>query len=248
MPKTLTQKVYVKNPPRYVVGTIAGKKYSKRKYPTKKQLIVAGYTRTAGPYARAVGGRPGGITLKGTIEKKYKDNTFADFNVTPAGVVATNVLNIAQGTTEVTRVGGKITVTNVNLRGSVGNDNAGAQGPDIVRMIIFWDLQCNGALPNVTDVLTTADWRSYLNMDNVDRFKIIKDKCFIVDITTWDSTNALGAQKLIKVNHKCSIPIHYSSTTGAIAEIKSNNLCIIWLSRNNASIANYTIRVKFTDA
>lgn len=209
--------------------------------------VVPGFTRVGGPYKRALLGRA--QTLGGTIEKKYLDSVFTATTATTAGyMIAATLLTIPQGTTEVTRVGGKINITNVNIRGVLEGPVGLANVPDQVRVILFWDKQCNGAQPVVTDLLKTANYLSYLNMDNVERFQIIKDKLYMVDVVGWDGTNALYKQLPLKVNYKCNVPIHYSSTTGAVAEIKSNNLGILFISQLGKASFAFNCRVKFTDA
>lgn len=214
-----------------------------------KVMVVPGFTRTGGPYKRALMGRPGGITLGGTIEKKYYDTGYSA-TFSSAGAIISDLLAIAQGTTEVTRVGGKINVTNFNLRGRIDGLQTSGTVSNTLRVILFWDKQTNGAAPAVTDVLKQAGVNEYMNMDNVDRFQIIKDKFIVSNLNAAFVTPVYFADsKILKFNYKCSVPIHYSSTTGAIAEIKSNNLCLLLISDTSAS-HNYTFRVrtKFTDA
>jgi len=50
----------------------------------------------------------------------------------------------------------------------------------------------------------------------------------------------------IKYNKKCNIPVWFNGATGAIAEIRSNNLvmCFIGTTANICSL-NYTSRIRF---
>lgn len=217
----------------------------------KRPRIVPGYTRTAGPYRRALLGRPGHATMGGKIEKKYFDFAYGPTNYTTGGAVIVDLLAIAQGTTELTRVGGKINITNFNLRGRV-DAIAAAAVPLAIRHILFWDKQTNGAAPAVTDLLTVANVNSFLNMDNVDRFQVIKDKTIVSNIGAMNSATGdrYGETKWVKFNIKVpNVPIHYSSTTGAIAEIKSNNLYLLTIADTAATATlAFRARTKFTDA
>lgn len=233
------------------VAKAAGK--SRVPYSKKRKTnngVVPGFTRVGGPYKRALMGRPGNNpTLNGRIEKKFFDSGAGFTTAVQAGAIVSNILAIAQGTTEITRVGGKINVVNFNLRGQVRGLTATGV-PGAFRYIVFWDKQCNGAAPAVTDVLATAELNSFLNMDNVDRFQVIKDKIVINNFGAISPTPLWYLNTvLMKCNYKCNVPIHYSSTTGAIAEIKSNNLCILLISERSTSIEyGFKWRVKFTDA
>ena len=86
-------------------------------------------------------------------------------------------------------------------------------------------------------------------MDNVDRFVILKDKTYTLNPPTQNA--ALGScQTLreIKMNKKCNIPLEFSSTTGAITEIRSNNiLCLFINAADNLTNFAFTVRVKYSD-
>jgi len=229
------------------------KAYAKRRKTNtaRKPRIQPGFTRTGGAYARAYRGNPSrALTLGVPVEKKYYDSAWGPTTVAGTATIHSTFLAIAQGTTEVTRVGGKINVCNINFRGEILglNDNSGA--PEVVRIIWLWDKQCNGAAPVATDILAADNINSFLNMDNTDRFQVIKDKMYTVDVSAYDvaSDLAFSHSKIIKLNYKCSVPIHYSSTTGAIAEIKSNNLIFLAIAIGTKAAYRMRVRVKFTDA
>lgn len=215
----------------------------------KKAKIVPGFTRVGGPFARAFKANPS-RALMGPLEKKYLDVTTTTVSpITTAGAIVSTFTIIAQGTTEVTRVGGKITVTNFNIRGNIsGLSQAAGQVGDIVRIIVFVDKQTNGAAPAVTDLLKTANIYSYLNMDNVDRFQVLKDKFVSINQTGILAATSVYENKVFKVNKKLNMPIHYASTTGAITEVKSNNIYLLHISLTGESQISYSARTKFTDA
>lgn len=218
----------------------------------KHPKVVPGFTRTAGPYARAYKANPSrALTMGAPPEKKYLDTTATAVNAPTTGVIQAVFTVIPQGTTEITRVGGKITVTNFNVRGNFSLTTTALSGTpnnDVVRMILFIDKQTNGAAPAVTDILKSANGQAYMNLDNVDRFQILKDKMIKVGFTASGSTNLVGDLVPWKINKKMNLPIHYSSTTGAITEVKSNNIYMLFTSWQGVVNFNYYARVKFTDA
>lgn len=202
---------------------------------------MPGYTRTVGAYARSV---------PGAVEKKYFDSNIANSGDLSAGVVFNSCCLVPQGTTDVTRVGNKIMIKNINLKGTLTLDDQGTGSiPNgIIRIIVFIDKQANGATAAVTDILKTATFASFRNMDQVDRFTILKDKVYTI---RCQSSNALhtGASAIyFAMSKKCNIPIHYSSTTGAITEIKSNNVGLLYIADGTqVNVASGASRVKFTD-
>jgi len=223
----------------------------KRKKNPRKPRIVPGFTRTAGPYARAYRANPSrALTLGVPVEKKFWDTGWGPTTFAGTWGVQATFLTIVQGTTETTRVGGKINITNVNFRGQILGLNDASGAPEVVRIVWLWDKQCNGAAPVALDVFQQDVMNAFLNMDNVDRFQVIKDKMYCIDISAYDvaSDLAFSHSKIFKLNLKCSVPIHYSSTTGAITEIKSNNLIMMYCAVGNKAAWRCRTRVKFTDA
>lgn len=221
--------------------------------------------RTAAVPSRAVVLQPGTFRLGGaymrshpsSFEKKYFDTVFAAAPVPAAGAYSVSLNLIPQGTTKNSRIGNKCTVVNLNIHGQLTllTQAADSVVGDKVRFIVFIDKQANGAVPaSVADILqtmpgATTDVNSFRNLDNVERFIILKDKTYTLNQST--QSGALGSNVVvreIKMNKKCAVPLEFSSTTGAITEIRSNN--IMWMAislGNNTTNIALTSRVKFSD-
>lgn len=194
----------------------------------------------------------------GSYEKKYFDTVYAATGIVTAGGFTTSWNLIPQGTTKNTRIGNKCTVTNINVHGYVNlaTQAANAVVGDKVRWIVFVDRQANGAVPAaISDLIQTmpgasTDVHSFRNMDNVDRFVILKDKSYTMNQGTQSGAlGSAGVIREIKMNKKCNIPLEFSSTTGAITEIRSNNIMCLFIntSGNNNSGFAMTTRVKYSD-
>ena len=131
--------------------------------------------------------------------------------------------------------------------------NGATQAPDndTARIILFWDKQCNGATAGVTDILESAQYNSFNNLANKGRFKILMDKRYTLNYMTGIGT--AGDQDYSAVfKHgsyykKCNIPVEYDSTTGAITEIKSNNIGVLLIPSNGTSGFNSKFRFRFSD-
>lgn len=200
---------------------------------------IPGYTRTVGAYARS---------LPGAIEKKY-----LDIDITNAGDMSAGVIDslnlIPAGTSDVTRVGHKVTLKNVNLHFTLTRDDAGTSAPNnlMMRLILLIDKQANGALPAVTDVLKTADINSFRNLDQAERFVILKDKLYNVANTSSNGAHTNDCGRTVRMSKLLNTPVHFSSTTGAITEIKSDNLCLLIISEDTLNNITGTARTKFID-
>lgn len=87
------------------------------------------------------------------------------------------------GAGEYQRVGRKISMQSVSGRISIFATAPATAGADFIRLVLFYDRQPNGAAPVLADVLqsvdntgtTTSTSMSNLNINNADRFKILRD-------------------------------------------------------------------------
>jgi len=239
----------------------SSKKYRKAK--VSKIAIVPGYTRIGGAYGRALPCGP---------EKKFMDIEIPGVNMlgcsatggtwtsaaTPTsgasnatGAVFTNVL---QGVTDVTRVGNQICVHNFNFKGAVVLNGVAANQAIRVRYMFVWDMQTNGAVytaanllsPTTTNALAISWFRE---LDEVARFRVIKDKTVTLNASTNDSGTLTQHEIPIKCSWKGSQVVHYSSSAAAITAVRSAGLSLLIFSdgADTATSYNGVGRIKFTD-
>ena len=217
----------------------------------RKRSFVPGRDRVGGYYGRyAVGGRGG--------ELKFLDLDLDDATVAAGAVIqAGGTINvIEQGVTESQRVGRKCTIKSINWRYQVRipeyDDQANPDPGDTVRVILYLDKQCNGATAANTDILESADFQSFRNLANSGRFVILHDKVFSMNHFGVGSATAgnLSTGEVVKnatFFKKCNIPIEFNNTTGAIAEIRSNNLGVLICGQSGVAGFNSKIRLRFSD-
>lgn len=183
-------------------------------------------------------------------EKKYLDKTVALTGSNQNGTMVNSICEVPQGTADASRVGGKINIVSVNMHCIVSVDDVvSAQWSDgNVRMIVFQDKQANGAGATVTDILETANVLSFRNLDNVDRFVILADKIWTTGTVTSSDLHTSVGLKYYKWSKKVNIPVSYSGATGAVSEIKSNNIGLLVISVATLENVNVTTRIRYTDA
>lgn len=213
--------------------------------PTKTIVVTPGYTRTGGRFARA---KPG------MNETKFNDSTFAQTSATAGGlltftgaVTGTNLCLIPQGTTDITRIGNRTMLKQIRIKGHLAVPTTAVSG-DRIRVMLIQDHQTNGAAATVTDVLQVADENSFLNMDNTTRFRVIKDKVYDLNPQVGiPGTSTLPYFKSFKMSHKANCRIDWSSTTGAITELRSESYFVLVISQAGTSTITGQARVYFQD-
>lgn len=212
-----------------------------------KRMFVPGKSRIGGFYGRFP---PNGGELK------FHDVTVDDAVVAAGGVITDSINKIAQGVTESQRVGRKCTIKSINWRYRVSLPEVDAlatpsQG-DTIRVILYIDKQCNGATIANTDLMETANWQTFRNLSNSGRFTILCDKQHVMNYATLASDGA-GVVSSAEVARdftfykKCDLPIEFNATTGAITEIRSNNLGVMLLTANGTCSFFSQFRLRFSD-
>lgn len=163
-------------------------------------------------------------------EKKYHDGTQVQFGIATAGnIPIPTLLEIPQGTSVNDRIGKTVHIKDIFLRYKLGIAQTSAnQGSDIVRVMMVKDMQANGAVPVVTDVLESANYDSFNKLENKFRFKVLYDETHSLNAPGGDGTNTVRMRLQCRTNQDLKgMAMEYSGTTGAIGEIRSNNVFLL---------------------
>jgi len=235
-------------------GSVARKRYRfAPKQPTATQaaraLVAAapGLVRLGGNYGRyGVSARQQGLKP----ELKFFD-TALSFNFDTTGEVPATgqIALIPQGDTESTRDGRLAVIKSIQIRGNAYfAAGASANGANLAFLYVVLDTQTNGAAAAITDVFTGTNLSTaMLNLNNSGRFRILK-KIAMKFVSQAGVTTAYNDNvQQVEFYKRCNIPMDWSSTTGAITEIRSNNvfLCAGAAQADDLVAFAGTARVRF---
>ncbi len=162
-------------------------------------------------------------------EMKFFDTSLS-FAIDATGEVpATGQLNlIPQGVTESQRIGRKAVIKSIQLRARMSTDPVAGNLAALTYVLVVLDKQANGAAAAVTDVLTGNDLSTAMvNMANSERFTILKRIKNVWNFTAGVDGAYAPKKQNLEYYKQCNIPVEFSSTTGAIGEIKSNNIFLL---------------------
>ncbi len=197
-------------------------------------------------------------------ELKFHDVIVNVNDISSDGQIGKDSVNlIAQGTSESQRIGRKVTLKHIAYRYSYHMDRKQDQtsivNGQVVRLILYIDKQANGATAAVTDILeeATDNYLSFLNLANKGRFVILMDRSHDLNYYTMTVIDNAGvpnysSQKIIKIADEfqtdLDLPINFNSTAGAITEITSNNIGLLFTSTDfNTLDIESRVRIRFTD-
>lgn len=150
--------------------------------------------------------------------------------------------NIAQGTTDTTRIGNSILAKNISIKYQITPNYTGLLYNPI-RMLLIVDKMQNGSTPAMADIFeTTTTYLSPLNKDYSDRFVVLKDKLIM--------TNQNGNQAVHgKFFKKLDFHIRYKGISGGVSDQAPNALYLLWwyAAAINGPTCNIYSRLNFTD-
>jgi len=168
----------------------------------------------------------------------HKLDTSTSGNVTTTATI-THITAIAQGDGINQRTGNSILVNYIYMRTQIVL-NASAT-TSMFRLLLIRDLQQVGdTAPALLDVLTTADCNSFLNANNVGRFKILHDCVYSLD-------NAQRKQLFFKKYIKLNQHVRYNGS--ASSDIQKGGIYLMVLSdqtTNPVQIYN-NVRINWHD-
>ncbi len=221
--------------------------YQRRRYSKKsaKQAFRKGYDRTGGYYGRYTGQ---------SGELKFLDTVVTDTPITAAMVIQ-NLTVIAEGNGESQRVGRKVTIKSVHIKGVMTLIPAtdAANTSDKVFGMLVQDMQTNGAAFTALDLIDTNVIASFRNLANSGRFKILMKKTYMFKSGGAAPSGAAfvfsSDQRNVNINKKCNIVMEYdnSATTGVITSVRSNNLYWVTQSTNGVVNSVLTARIRYSD-
>ncbi|AIF34800.1 capsid protein [Sewage-associated circular DNA virus-11] len=229
----------------------------------KRRALVAARAAPMRAYANSqVPLRSGGYRF-GSTEKKVFDLDTGTTNINTTGsVLALFVPTL--GTDMTNRIGRKAIIKSFYLRGYVRCENSltptspQAGSSQQLRIIVLIDMQPNGALPAITDILKEQFPSSQLNINNRDRFKILKDKTYALDTFIYNTTatQAVGVAGRTLQNFKCykkmNLEVIFNSgNAGTIADTQTGALLIATIGSTASGTADGNLvmssRIRFLD-
>ena len=221
----------------------------------KLVTVVPGYTRKSGYYRYTQAG-----------EKKFFDIQSGFQTLSGGGTIVENSLNlIDQGTGVSQMVGRQVRIKSIQIKGRF--DVAPKQGAVVAglgtsvtfRLMLILDKQANGAVPTVGQIMQQSELNGMLEMENKDRFSVLKEWRVALNSTSVVADNtanpgeeyfSLGVERPFKYYRKCNIVVQFNDQAGGtrnINEVRSNNLILMGFSTNGDGRIDYVTRIRYTD-
>jgi len=252
--------------------------YQNRQFKKPRQTAGAAMYNTfarAGAFSRSAVARRS--VPRGMVNRDVKG---CDVLLTQAlGIVSTTGTNanavllngIQAGTGSFNRVGRKAHLKSLRLKGTVEfvstPSATGSEGSNFLRMVVVWDQQpSGGTIPTwdtifgITDQAGTesSTIMSPLRYDNMDRFKVLKDKTIdyqvqpSTPVTTAQITEQVPFDEFVSLGNR-EVVFASTSNPTTIADISTGGLYVYFrafnaITSNSASVNAMSVaRLRYTD-
>lgn len=221
----------------------------------------AGRYRTSGRVYARRGGRFKKKSRRSCLLGMNPEKKFVDIGLStlPAVTGTVDLLSLVpQGPEESQRVGRKISITNINIKGHILlSGTTAAVTANRVRIAVVWDKQSNGTAmtaAQVWNIAGTADINAYRALDNIGRFVILYDKVHSVSVPLAGLNASLQsgtALRTVNISIKCCIPIEYdnSANTGAMSTQLVNSVHLVTFEEvtSPATTFSHISRIRYVD-
>jgi hypothetical protein len=227
---------------------------------TVPSSVVSGSTRLGGLYSRGVHQRK---VLSANPELKFVDANISTIcTVGNSGVAqvaslfgnTANQLILASGTSQSQRVGRKVTLKSVQIKGYYGPSVA--TPGDEYHIWIVLDTQYNGATTSISEIIDNTNLSiARPVIANGERFKVLKK--IVLNSMSYPTYNgggvsgvSGGAPLTFDYFKKLELDMEWNGTAGDQAEIRSNNILIVSgciYGSNPATGKVVVARVRYTD-
>lgn len=152
---------------------------------------------------------------------------------------------VAQGTDYGNRVGRRITMTSVFIRGTLKSNSTNPTAAQ-ARILLVLDRETNGVVPAIGDVLSTVTTTGNVDLDNTERFTILMDQTLAVKPYFATQIEYIP----FKFYKKIRLPAKYIGTGATVASVGENGLFLMTLGDFTAGTATapewiLTARMRF---
>jgi len=162
---------------------------------------------------------------------------------------------IPTGTSTVTRIGKRVTLKAISIRGNIQAASAGTINKVALVLIYIRTPNQAATLPAITEILVTQSSSSLTNRDNASKFQIVRRWDYIV---TGNSTTPATGNEMYTIDEFINLGMKPStwtsaSTAGTIGEFEEGALVLLSLgsSANGATttpVGGFGCRCYFQDA
>lgn len=194
----------------------------------------------------------------GTRAEKKVIDTYYNATVQADGSNFLLLNGTKPGSQNYDRIGRKISMKSLQVHGKLNVLSNETTTGFCIRMLIVYDKQPNGASPTYGDIIksqditgaTSSTYSDFVNLDNRDRFEIIRDHFIQLGQFTTTPDYATGPLT-VPINEYLKLAnrevCYNAGNAGTIGDIQSGALYMFLVADNAGANSDLSFRVRFTD-
>lgn len=196
----------------------------------------------------------GAVTKKNAVEWKNIDVGTAPTNTFGSDWSILTFLNpVPQGTNSSQRIGRKLAMNRLHFRwakSQVAPATATSVGVIYpIRLLLVYDRSPTGALPGITDILSNGGFESHVNLDNSDRFIILRDMI----VQEEQQHQSMYQSGKISLKFPEGLLCQWDNVAGGtIADITAGAIYFAWAATGIPAAGQVTVafnsRIRYSDA
>lgn len=215
------------------------------------------YKRAKSWYAKSQGRRRRGIITSTATKRVYGPSTgsvvpyvprapksdlqqidnYYSLAITSANVTYVNLFNPIEGTAKTQRYGDKCNIKTIQLKIITTVTNVTA--PYVVRLVLVYDNQTNGAAPATPLPLGQASVEAVMHPDWKHRFTVLYDHLFFVNVPA--NTQSSDTSELIQqVYKRVNLESFFIGNAGTVADISRGSLVLCSYGSAAANVPSFT--------
>lgn len=187
-----------------------------------------------------------------------------------AGICLLNATKEGTGISQ--RVGRKINMKSIALKGAIYNEDQASIGPQFCRLILILDKQSNTSFPTIQTLLSDVDynlvqhteWNSGLNIANSDRFTVLMDTMYTfpqrgdgLNVVTGGQQSTMNRTQDYRINNYIKLKgaearYNGSDNNPSINQIVSGSLFLVAISDTPVGQSGFAFqgksRLRYWDA
>lgn len=186
--------------------------------------------------------RKAAASYYGTKQRGYVDLANATYSLNTTGSIGL-IATVAQGAATTQRIGKRIQLKSVQVRGMAYVDSATTITHWAI--MVVYDNKPTGSLPAITDILDSASSFSFTKNDNQGRFSILMRRQGVltgVGTAPVSGNEAYDINEFVKVNRPC---VFKSAGTGAIGDIEEGALYYVTVGMTASGTADGAVHLGF---
>lgn len=130
------------------------------------------------------------------------------------------------------------------------DETVSSPNADILRTMVIYDYQTNGALPLVTDILQGANYAAQYNLNNRERFLVLHDEFQTTRAATYTGGLITGgdiSSLMQEIELDLNSTVVFGGTTNLVGSIFSGGIFLLLISANGSYTASINSRIRFSD-